>query len=289
MSEKVTYTNNKGLSVELGNEGPFVLTKIEGTGAVAMEMQTQKSPYQDGVTYIDGTLEPRIMSIEVTLLAGSIEEMAARRRQMLSAFNPKCGAGVLKYRLGSLEKEILAIPEQAPVFPSAKPFEDRMQRGLIQLYCPNPFFTDIKEHTEEIVTWIGGLCFPLTLPVAFATKGKEPRRAIRNLGDVPTPVEITFKGPATNPKVTNISTGEYVKVKETIVSGQTLSITTEFGKKRVEIRDEGGNVTNAFNKIDLESTFWSLEPGENLIEYSSDDPDEPAEVYIKHKNRYIGV
>ena len=56
MSERVIFTNSQGLSVELGNDGPFILTKIEGTGTANVNIQTQKSPFQDGETYIDNTL-----------------------------------------------------------------------------------------------------------------------------------------------------------------------------------------------------------------------------------------
>ena len=66
--------------------------------------------------------------------------------------------------------------------------------------------------------------------------------------------------------------------------GDVLVITTDFGAKRVEINGE-----NVFNWIDLGSYFWQLQPGDNIIEYSSDDPVEPAAVTISYRNRYVGV
>ena len=281
--EQMTFINSRGEGVVLGNDWPYIVTKIEGTGAVPIDIQTQKSPFQDGVSYIDNVLEPRPISIELMVVAGNQAEMAERRRALINIFNPKLGPGKLIYELGNSKKEIDAISELAPVFPHAGDFSDVMQPGLIQLYCPSPFWLDTFETSKEIVTWIGGMTFPLVLPTRFATKGP-PIINIVNKGDVETPVRIEFMGPATNPKIIKRDTGEYIQVNRELVYGDTLVVTTDFGAKRVEINGE-----NVFNWIDLGSSFWQLDVGDNVIEYSSDDPVEPAAVSISYRNRYVGV
>lgn len=281
--EKITFINSRGQSVQLGNEAPFVLTKIEGMGAVNINIQSQKSPFQDGESYLDNTLEPRYPYIEVMVLATNAEEMAINRSKLLQAFNPKLGQGTLLYEFGNIKREIKALAELAPQFPDGGDFKDTMQSGLIQLYCSNPFWSDDFETSEEIVTWIGGMKFPLVLPSKFAMKGPKKINII-NGGDVKTPVKIEFMGPATNPKMTNLSNGKYLKVNRTLMQGDILMITTDFGNKRVEI-----NGQNVFNWIDLGSYFWELEPGDNIIEYTSDDEVEPAAVKLTYKNRYVGV
>jgi len=281
--EKITFINSKGRSLELGNDGPFILTKIEGTGAVNVNIQSQKSPFQDGETYLGNTLEPRSIPIEITLLGENETDIADKRSKLLQIFNPKLGQGRLIYEFGNIKREIKAIPELAPVFPHAGDFSDTMQPGLIQFYCSNPFWIDEFETSEEIVTWIGGMRFPLRLPTRFAMKGPKKINIINN-GDVETPVRIEFKGPATNPKIINHTTGEYIKVNRILTSEDLLIITTEFGNKRVEI-----NGQNVFNWIDLNSAFWQLEVGDNIIEYTSDDEVESASVKIVYRNRFIGV
>lgn len=281
--EKVTFINSLGDSVELGAEAPFILTKIEGTGAVTASLQTEKAYSQDGVTYIDNTLEPRSLSIEIMILASDKRIMARERQRLARVFNPKMGKGRIRYKVGDIEVDIEAIPELAPTFPHGGDFQETMQRGLIQLYCPDPFWRDTKEAIKEITTWQGGLTFPLVLPDCFAVKtGKETN--IYNAGDTATPVTVEFRGPATNPRIINHTIGKYIQVNQALAEGETLIITTHFGNKRVEI-----NGQNVFNWIDLGSTFWMLQPGDNLIEYTSDDGIEPATVIISHKNLYIGV
>lgn len=281
--EKITFINSRGKRIVLGDAAPYVLTSIEGLGAVNTNIQTQKSPNQDGESYLGNTLSARSLSIEVMIITETKDEMIQSRSNALKVFNPKLGPGTLVYTNGNKERRISAISEMAPVFPDAGDFKDSMQPGLIQLYCPSPFWLDPAETSEEIVTWIGGIKFPLVLPTKFATKGPKKINII-NQGDSETPVRIEFFGPATNPKIINHTTGEHIQVNRTLSPDDVLVITTDFGRKRVEI-----NGQNVFNWIDLSSTFWQLQPGDNIVEYTSDDEVEPAAVKISYYNRYVGV
>lgn len=281
--EKITFENAKGISVELGNEGPFVLTKVQGAGAVHANISTEKSPFQDGVSYVDNTLEPRSLSLEVVLIAHNRDEMVRWRRLLIQAFNPKLGPGRLVYEFGGTSREIAAMAEFAPVYPDARPFEDTIQPALIELFCPVPFWLETYDEQEELVVWLGGMTFPWQLPSMFATKGPS-RVNLVNRGDVETPVTITIKGPATNPKITNHTMGKYIQAKQVLVHGDQLVIRTHFGGKRVEV-----NGVNVFHWIDPNSVFWQLQPGDNIVEYSSDDPVEPAAVTLSYRDRFVGV
>ena len=281
--ERLTFTNTRSESIKLADERPYIVTKVEGTAAVNVDIQTQKSPFQDGTTYIDSTLEPRSIYIELMVLADSEKEMAINRQRLTRIFSPKSGEGILVYELGEIKREIKAISELAPVFPHAGDFLDTMQPAMLQLYCSNPLWYDDFETSNEIVSWIGGMTFPWVLPSRFAMKGLNKINIV-NKGHVETPVKIEIKGPATNPKIINHSTGGYIKINKGLMSGDVLTITTEFGNKRVELNNQ-----NVFNWTDLNSTFWQLQVGDNVIEYISDDPVEPAIVKISYRNRYVGV
>lgn len=292
--EKLTFTNSKGQSVELGGNAPFILTKIEGTGAVDVNIQSQKSPYQDGSTYLDNTLEPRPISIEVMLLADTIGEMTENRHRLLKAFNPKLGPGRLVYQLGNIKREIEAISELAPVFSDAGDFKDTMQPGLIQLYCPNPFWRDLIETKEDISTEVGNFSFPWGIPpegtelsirtISFITN-------IYNPGDVETPVKIFLRarGTVENPIIENLNTGEYIKVKRTLSDGDVLEINTEFGNKRVEIIRSNGDRENVFHYIDYKSTFFSVEAGDTTIKYDAEIGENNLDVSIYYTPKYLGV
>lgn len=284
--QKVIFTNKNKVSIDFGNSPPFILTKIGGTGCPETEIQKTKSPYQDGCSVSDVTLKERIIPINGTIIGESMEDLYAKRQYLCSIFNPKLKQGSLKYINDNGEKAIDCYPEQSPVF--GENHGGIAQEFLITLLGPNPFWTDTFIEGEEISTWIGGAKFPFSFPIQLALRG-QPRKVIINKGDVETPIEIKFTGPAVNPKITNILTGEFIRIKRTLSSDDTLIISTEFGNKKVEIIRQGGVKENAFNYIDLNSTFIQLQPGDNIIEYYSENSLEPSSVNIKHKNLYIGV
>ena len=67
-----------------------------------------------------------------------------------------------------------------------------------------------------------------------------------------------------------------------------LYINTGFRQKKVEII-RNGTRTDAFDYIDLSSRFFSLQVGDNVIEYASENGLAPQNVEIYYKNRYLGV
>ncbi|MEK5530644.1 hypothetical protein MKX79_14860 [Viridibacillus sp. FSL R5-0468] len=81
--------------------------------------------------------------------------------------------------------------------------------------------------------------------------------------------------------------GEFIKVNRSIPSGYSLILNTEFGNKRVEIVAPDGVIENAFHYIDLESTFFNLDVGENRFSFITDGG--KPEVYVEYKNRFLSV
>lgn len=285
--EKLTFINSRGQSVVLGDSAPYILIKLEGIGAVTANIQTQKAPYQDGTTFIDAVLEPRIPFAEVIIITDSAEAMASKRRELASVFNPKLGKGKLIYDNGAERKVIEAVAEMAPIFPDAGDFKETMQPALINLYCADPLFMDEYESSQEMAAWLGGLQFAMTFPLKFGLKSSLAK--IRNDGDVATPVTIEFNGPALNPVVKNETTGEAIKVNRELYVGDKLVIVTEFGNKSVKLVKPDGTEENAMHWLDLDSVFWQLQVGDNDVSYDADVGTDEAVVLMRYRNRYVGV
>ena len=85
-----------------------------------------------------------------------------------------------------------------------------------------------------------------------------------------------------------MSTGEFIRIKRELTSDDILYINTAFGQKKVEIIRSGVS-TDAFDYIDLQSVFFSLQVGDNMLEYTSENGLDPQSVEVRYKNRYIGV
>lgn len=281
---RLTYENSRGESIEF-YQSPFLIESLTGIGEVDANLQSQKSPYQDGDTYIDSTLEPRYPTLEGVITETNLKIIKEYRHQILRVCNPKLGLGKLTLEIDGDIKEIYGVLDGVPSFPERG--NNPHQRFMIVWKCPDPYWKDIEETNEPLASWIGSFEFPFEFPVEFGEKAN--RVTIENDGDAPAPVLIEFHGPASNPIISNETTGEFLKVNRSLSTGEVLQVNTAFGEKTVEIVAVNGTRTNVFNYIDPDSSFFHLLSGENDISFNSDDADISATVSIKYKKRYIGV
>ena len=294
IDEKLKYISATDQEIELNNKAPYILLTIDGAGQAGIDTQTQKAAYQDGETYVDSLLDYRNINIDIIIKAEDEQELFNKRKELQKIFNPKNGPGKLIYTRAGEEKQVRAIVDDGPDFPSGENNRGiTFQRSSITLLCPSPFWEDIKETGEPLGFIEGGLTFPLMLNPDVQEHTLFGRRGftalLENKGDVPAPVEIVFSGPAENTKIINKTTGEFIKINQTIGENEKLHINTAFGNKRAEIEDENGEMTNAFHYLDLESTFWELKVGVNDVDFESDISKEKASAEISFRNRYVGI
>lgn len=287
---KIKYVNSYNKSIELGNAAPFLILTVDGLGSPQNEIYTQKSPYQDGATVTGSSLELRNIVIEGKIIDSNGVNRQKYRNTLLSIFNPKLG-GKLIVDLGNAQRQIGCGVEQGPYFPGES--GQHHQDFSISLIAHNPYFQDINTTKEEIAIWRGSFEFPLEILAEGIEMGyREPSLIVNveNKGDVECGMKIQFRAFATleNPSLFNINTREFIKINKTMLAGEVITVTTHFQDKKVELF-KNGETTNAFNWIDLDSTFLQLDPGDNLLRYDADTNIENLEVNIWHTPQYLGV
>lgn len=279
--KKISYINSLGVEFELNGE-EFLLQKFESNSNV--NIHNSKGIKQDGANYLGNNLDIRDVSLEFTVIGTTNKELIDYKDKINKVFNPKLNEGWIVYKDGVKERKIKCIVIKTPQFSD---INIMVSKCLVFLIAHDPYWKDYYEDREKIITWIGGWKFKFKLPFKFKQKG-QPRKNIFNEGHVETPIEIIFKGPALNPSVINHTSGEFIKVDRALTSDDILYITTEFGNKKVEI-ERNGVKQNAFNYIDLDSTFFQLKVGDNMIEYKTENNLDPQSVEIIYRNRYLGI
>lgn len=261
------------------------LVSIEGLGDVNADIQTQKSPFQDGTTLIDTVLEPRYIQTEFLIRGTDYNEVRSKRTFISSVINPRLGLGTLTYYSGDTVREIKAVAESVPYYPDKESRGRRWQRGLVTFVAPNPYWQDVSPTNIKLEDYVANFSFPFSFPVNFAIRGDS--RTLINDGHAPAPITVTFVGEAVNPSITKIETGEFIRVNRTIPSGYQLVITTEFNNKSVKIVAPDGVETSAMGYIDLDSEFFSLDVGRNQLSFITEGGQ--PEVYVEYRNWYVGV
>lgn len=283
---KLTFTNSRDETLELGYYTNFLLNSIEGLGEVEADIDTIVAPYIDGATYIDTKLNSRDIAVEGTFRKMNSPELYNNRRRLQRIFNPKLGLGKLRYEDEGVIRVIDAIADGSPVF--AEKGEDLFQKFQITLLCPDPYWRDTSEVSRLLTAYHGYFTVPFTLPFKLGKQGD--RTTLLNDGDIPTPVTISLHGPVTNPIIENQTTGEFIKVNISVASNEILNINTAPRRKRIEIYNNG-SIYNAFGNIAFAegASFWELETGTNDIAFYADTGNRDGAVTIAWSNLYTGI
>lgn len=260
----------------------FGILDYSGLEATDYELERNTNVNYIGAKKKRKTILPR--PISVSFVYRGPEQLKAEKRQELIRFFDPLSSGDLTVNFMGTERNIKY--ELIGFEFDSKNVYDELS-CMVELECMDPAFLSTITESQQISTWIGGWKWKFTLPFRMRQRG-EKKVNIYNDGHLSCPVEILFHGPAVNPCVKNLRTGETVKVKRQLTSDETLHINTAFGKKSVKI-ENNGRFEDAFHTITMDTRFFQLEPGDNMIEYSTDNEHEVQNVVIKYRKRYRGV
>ncbi len=261
---------------------PYVYLTSSGFGGGGCDVQTVKGPYQHGATFLGALLVPRTISLTFAIIAQSTEDLYQRRRTVAAAFSPAAGEGRLVWIQGERSFSLRCVVGSAsPAFPQGRQSAGpTWQTVTVDLIASDPcWFEDAREQHLQGLT--GGLAFPVAFPAHFAFVS--PIVTIDNPGDIESPVTIRVTGPALNPVITNVTTGEQIGLTLDLAPGEWVEIRTAFGS--ASCRHWTG--ASLMGVVQPGSTFWRMQPGPNTLKYT--DSGGNASVLIQYSPRYTGV
>lgn len=277
-------------SFEIGHNVPFILQKLEGLGVPDNNSITIKSSRQDGVSYEYSLLDERIIDIEFGILTDSFARQFELREFVNRILNPHNLLEIIYEYPGGIKK-IKGYIKGDIVFPESDLLG--FQKVICSVACPNPYWNDIFDTSEEIATWQGSFQFPLEIKsegIEMGVRLSNLIAKINNRGAVETGIKIIFKatGEVNNPSLFNVETREFIRINKTMQVGEELIITTEVGNKKVFFT-KNGITSNGFVWLDDESTFIKLMPGKNIFRYDAEEGLDNLEVTIIYNQKYVGV
>lgn len=249
-----------------------------GLGTPPVQHVTQKTIYQDGMTYLRSFYDDRTIDFMFTVIGTDAADFTTKKNALYAVLSPKAGS-----------KEMVVYYNQTlyinAICEGIQPLAGNGQGNYWQTYqvgfrCPDPFFTT-AEATQLMTPFTGGFSFPFSFPFSLGTPAATATITIT--GDTETPVRIVLVGPLVAPKVTNTTTGEFISILQNIASGETVTIDT---KLKTITSDINGNI---FHWLDTDSTFWYLEPGANIITYITSTSILGSSCTIYYRNRYTGI
>lgn len=159
----------------------------------------------------------------------------------------------------------------------------------ITIHCPDPIIYDGGDGIASDSAWFeqtfykeqpGGFNIEYQVPVQWVAG--QMATNIENLGTVAAYPIITLSGKFTNPKITNLTTNEFIELERTTTVSDTIVINM---KERI-ITLNGVSIASSRT---IDSSWWTLAQGNNKIVLETDDSSDNNFGTIKYKVGYLGV
>ncbi|SHN59646.1 Phage tail protein [Butyrivibrio hungatei DSM 14810] len=290
MNRKITCKNNEGMAATFGSSfSPYLLADCDGIYTVINKVGISDNTMNDGATYQGTVVSKR--NIVLTLKDKSNHRL--NRYQLYQLFPPDT-KGTLIYSEDGVDRVIDYYVEK--IDPDSI---DKVRTATVSLICPDPFFRATSDITLTMAGWESGFKFIHAFTAegeTFGARINEKLKTIENYSGakgIGLTIEIIANGAVHNPSITQVETGNFIKVGTlahpmNMVSGDVLTITTETNNKKVMLTHEG--VTTEINEyLDEESEFIQLIAGINTIGYAAESGEAYMTVKLTYREKYLGV
>lgn len=261
MIKKVVCQNSRGNQVTFSYEFPYFLESIEGATEVDGKVNTITSAYGVGSKYVSSSISERNIVITGSVKRDNITE----KRQNLYKIFPKKDKGTLFYYE---EDKVYKIEYYVESIEFAK--SKVVDKFVISLICPSPYFTDLEESQVQMSNWIPSFEFPLEIPeetgIEFGYKNVNSLVTIENDTNIEIGMKIVFTASddVENPKLVNITTQEELEIEKSMTAGDVITVTTFINNKNIILTSNGEDI-NINNYLKFGTKFLQIHTGSNTF------------------------
>lgn len=263
-------------------DGNFHITEIDGLGAADIRTSSFLFSGRDGGLVTDQFYGFRNIDIAGTIVSPTCDQHELDRAAFLEAI--PINQNIPVYITTFAGNRYLV--NCRVVRPSLKHLTGgQMSDFLLQLTAGDPLFYDAQGDDEqtaivERVVENGGYDTPYDLPVDWE-QGGAPTIVTNNGNAIYYPT-ITLTGDGTDPRLTNLATGESFELDLSVVPGDEIVIDMYNRTVTLNGSDIIGNKT-------IDSVWWGLLPGANAIALTSDSASDELEAEITWRNGVTGI
>lgn len=277
MNYTLVYTSPAG-SVEFSLDSGYVIETFDSPYKMEVDFTTSTGSKSYGVKVESQRVQPRTMVITGTILGYAQE----KKKKLVHVLAPM--------QMGKLQfngkYEMTVYPKQSPVVES----KNLNPRFSFMLYAPMPYWHNSGGTSVPLYGVEGLFSFPWDWGSEFQFSSiRKGTVNVVNEGDAPCTWELTVVaiGEVKNPRLTKTRTEEYVQVNVTLSAGQKLFISTVDDEMSIILADKDGNETNVFSYLDIGSSSFYLDVGDNLLDFTP--ASDAVQATINFYQNYSGV
>lgn len=280
----LTAENQRGERLTLTGARSAYQVTYAGLGPVAAAVSTSSLGMVDGEKYNSSRVGSRNVVLTVTIH----NNVEANRIRLYNWFAPKQWVK-LYYKNGTRDVYTEGAVE------SCEPNQFvPVQQVQISIICPQPHLVGAAEIVKDISSVTSAFEFPFAIEaegVPFSTWARTGHAVLRNGGDTSTGFVIVVyaRDAVTEPVIYNVATNEAFRVSGALGAGDTLTIDTRAGNKKITITSPTGETVNALARKQRGSEWLQLDVGDNYISYSAAYGSESMMVTLRHNDLFVGV
>jgi len=267
------YINERGQSIVFSPKTNIILSSTEGlTSTVIQPMITQ------GVNRVGGALQGQTVQPRNIMCRGTIMGNAnAAKKMMLDIILPEVKAKLIYNDTWTID----VIPTTTP----------EISRHTITasfdfaLRAPYPYWKKKAGVASGMAYMQPMFKFPwnLTKPWVFGIRVAPEFTNVYNAGNIPADFTAVFyaRSATSNPSLVKATTLEMIKINKEMEAGDRITVNNG-ANSITAIMSHGSTTTDIFNAIDFDSTFFLLDPGDNILRFDAEGSRDALDVTIFH-------
>jgi phage-related protein len=274
-----TIFEYNGISIQT-DEG-YIPQQGIGLNGVPIRSTITPVSYGDGANMWAQNLDARVITVSGQVVGADAVEYRVLLNALIQALEPGEEHDLTITLWDNTVKQIPAYVLQQP--------QTIEQSGRVdfndidvQFFCENPNYLSTTLHSATLgLAELSGFNFPFDFPFDFGRTG-ENIVVCNNAGNkntIPT-YSIDMGGGITNPTIRNQTTGVQFQLTRTFAADDV--VTVSFDRKLVTVTLNGSQ--NIFT--DFVGNFPELEPGDNIISFTSTLFDADAEAIVTWRDAY---
>ena len=277
--------NKFGQQLELTHNDAYVIEDIDGLDPPDATINTTRNANADGSVFNSSYVNNRQVIITIAI-NGPAE---SNRIQLYKYFKNKYPVRLF-YRNNTRQVYIDGYCKNIDIN-----FFNQKQIAQITIVCPQPFFCKSNDTIIDFSSIESLFEFPFSVEdppgdIEFSEILLNQVKNLINTGDVETGLEMYIRalGPLTDPVIYNTETSEYFKLNLSMAKGDEVYINTKKKEKTVEFTHNGAT-TNILSNLVNGSTWFQLQPGDNLFSATAVSNPENVSVYCIITDLFEGV
>lgn len=283
MGYELKVKNDRGEVLNLSKSPICNVYKVTGLQPPAVAVNSSVNATTDGSTVNSVRAGARNIVIYMTL-EGDVE----KSRLNLYRYFPLKKRITLYFKNGSRDVYIEGYVEVIECDLFAK-----KQIAQVSLLCPQPYFKGV----DELISHFSEVHALFEFPFSIAAEGVEMsritanvRKSIINTGDIESGliIDLYALGEVVNPVIYDTFKRTSIKLRFTMQKGDRILINTNAGAKSI-ILTRGGVNTNIMGYMSPDSTWLTLEAGDNVFTYDCDNDSSNLQLTFTASVLYGGV